>query len=261
MWQGTLPQLVRLTQDAYQIIKGINLNLIVSGPTIADGGDPQSTAPSFLQTFLQDGGEQYIDVIGFHGYLLPSQVMADEAELVSTGIGNILSVRSSLGLPNKPLWDTEGSWGPTTNLEDPDLEASFVARYYLLQATLVQRFYWYAYDYPIGTLWDATTMTLLEPGVAYGQVYNWMVGAMPAGGCTSNGSIYTCGFTRPGGYQALAVWDSSLTCSNGSCTTAAYTVPSGYIQYRDLTGNVTAISPNTQIQLSIKPILLENQNP
>ena len=66
MWQGTLPQLVRLTQDAYQIIKGINLNLIVSGPTIADGGDPQSTAPSFLQTFLQDGGEQYIDVIGFH---------------------------------------------------------------------------------------------------------------------------------------------------------------------------------------------------
>jgi len=261
MWRGTMPQLVRLTQDAYQIIKAINPNTIVTGPTVAGAGNPNSSAASFLQTFLQDGGGQYIDVIGFHGYLLPSQAMADEAELLSSGLDDLLSVLSAQNATNKPLWDTEASWALTTNLEDPDLQASFVARYYLLQDTVVQRFYWYAYDYPSGTLWDATTQTLLEPGIAYGQVYYWMVGATPAGACTEKGSIYTCGLTRPGGYQALAVWDSSLTCGNGSCQTAGFTAPSGYVQYRDLSGNVTLFPPNSQIQISIKPILLENQNP
>jgi hypothetical protein len=103
-------------------------------------------------------------------------------------------------------------------------------------------------------------MTLLEPGIAYGQVYNWMVGAVPSA-CATSGSIYTCGLTRSGGYQGLAVWDSSLSCSNGSCATTSYTVPSGYTQYRDLAGNVTSINSNSQIQIGIKPILLENQNP
>jgi hypothetical protein len=123
---------------------------------------------------------------------------------------------------------------------------------------MVQRFYWYAYDYPTGMLFNPTTMTLLEPGVAYGQVYKWLVGATPSSACSNTGSIYTCAFTRPGGYQALAVWDASLTCSNGICTTAGYTPPTGYAQYRDLTGKVTPIPANAQIQVGVKPILLEN---
>jgi uncharacterized protein (TIGR03437 family) len=260
-WRGTIPQLVRLTQDAYKIIKSINPSLVVTSPPVAMGGDPDSDAASFLQSFLASGGRNYVDVIGFHGYVLPTQATADEAELLLSGFANLAGVRSTQGLTSKPMWDTEGSWGLTTNLPDPDLEASFVARYYLMQATLVQRFYWYAYDYPSGTLFNSTTLTLLEPGFAYAQVYNWMVGTAPTGPCTNSRTVYSCGFTRSGGYQALAVWDSSQTCSNGVCTTSAYTPPSGYTQYRDLTGNVTAITANAQIQLGVKPILLENENP
>jgi hypothetical protein len=250
-----------MTQDAYQIIKSINPNLIVTSSPPGGGGDPGSTAPSFLQSLLQDGDGASVDVIGFHGYLNAGQATADQAELLSTAVTNLLQVRSGQGMSSKPVWDTEGSWGLSTGLTDPDLEASFVARYYLLQATMVQRFYWYSYDYPSGTLFNPTTMTLLEPGVAYGQVYNWMVGAVPSGACTNNGSIYTCALTRTGGYQARAVWDASKTCSNGICTTGPYTAPGGYAQYRDLTGKVTPISPNATIQIGVKPILLENQNP
>jgi uncharacterized protein (TIGR03437 family) len=257
-WRGTTPQLVRMTMDAYNIIKSINSSLTVVGPAPAGGGDPSSTASSFLQGFVQDGGGQYVDVIAFHGYLLPAQAMADQEELITTGIGEIAQAASSVA--SKPLWDTEGSWALSTNLEDPDLEVSFVARFYLLQDTTVQRAYWYSYADPSGTLYNESTMTLLEPGIAYGQVYNWMVGAVPSA-CATSGSIYTCGLTRSGGYQGLAVWDSSLSCSNGSCATTSYTVPSGYTQYRDLAGNVTSINSNSQIQIGIKPILLENQNP
>jgi uncharacterized protein (TIGR03437 family) len=260
-WKGTTAQLVRLTQDAYQIIKAINPKLTVTSPPAAGGGDPNSNAASFLQSFLAAGGGQSVDVIGFHGYLLASQSAADQAELLSTGLADLLQVRTAQGLANKPVWDTEGSWGLSTDLPDPDLEASFVARYYLLQASSVQRFYWYAYDYPTGMLFDPTTMTLLEPGIAYGQVYNWMVGATPTGACTASATLYTCGFTRPGGYRALAVWDPSLTCSNGVCTTASYIAAAGYTQYRDLTGKVTPISPNVPIPIGVKPLWLENQNP
>ena len=258
-WRGTTQQLVRMTQDANAIIKGVNPDLLIVSPPPAGGGDPTSTAASFLQGFLADGGGQYVDVIGFHGYLLPAQVEAGQVETVLSGLAGLESARSAVGLTSKPVWDTEGSWGLSTNLPDPDLEAAFVARYYLLQATYVQRFYWYAYDEGSGTLYDHTSKMLLEPGMAYAQVYDWLVGATPSGPCSNSGSIYSCGFTRPGDYQALAVWDSALTCSNGVCQTTSYTVPSGYQQYRDLAGNVNQIAGGS-IQISVKPLLLESES-
>lgn len=256
-WQGTTAQLIRMTQDAAQIIKSINPNLTVITPPPAGGGDPSSKAASFMQSFLQGGGAQNVDVIGFHGYLAPSEV--EQPSLISGGLRNLTQARSATST-NKPLWDTEGSWGPTVNLPQTNMQVAYVATFYLMQATYVQRAYWYAYDYTDGTLYDSSTHTLLPPGVAYGQVYKWMVGATPTGPCTNTGTVYSCGFTRPGGYQALAVWDSGLTCNNGTCQTNPFTPPAGYVQYRDLGANVNSIQGN-QVQISIQPIFLENMNP
>ncbi len=258
-WTGTPQQLVRLTQDASQIIKSINPNLTVISPPPAGAGDPSSTGDSYLQSFLQAGGGQYVDVIGFHGYLEPSNVT--QPQLLVSGLTSLLQTRSNLALGSKPLWDTEGSWAKNANLPDPDMDAAFLATYYLLQATSVQRFYWYAYDYPEGELYDPASGQLDEAGVAYGQVYSWMVGAVPTAPCAANGSIYTCAFTRPGGYQALAIWDSSLTCSGGICQTSDFPIPSGFVQYRDLSGALTPVSSGQSIPVSVKPVLLENQNP
>lgn len=62
--------------------------------------------------------------------------------------------------------------------------------------------------------------------------------------------VYTCDLTRPGGYQAQAVWDTE-----GSST---YTVPSQFTQYGDLTGHTYALPSNHQVTIGDKPILLEN---
>src|SRR5438552_5505348 len=45
--------------------------------------------------------------------------------------------------------------------------------------------------------------TLKPAGIAYGNVENWMIGAIMDQPCaaTSGTGIWTCGFTRPGGYQ------------------------------------------------------------
>src|ERR1700734_3553324 len=85
---------------------------------------------------------------------------------------------------------------------------------------------------------------------------------MPAP-CTANGgstyaAVYTCELTRPGGYTALAVWDTTQTCSNSVCTYSNYTPNSQYTQYRNVAGTVTSITPGQTVQIGAEPILLEN---
>ena len=135
-----------------------------------------------------------------------------------------------------------------------------MARHYLLLWSLgVSSYEWYAWDYngtdwQDGQLWTYSTRGPLNAaGIAYQQLYYWMVGAVMSQPATNQGSVYTCGFTRPGGYQALAVWNTNRT------STSSFTVPSGYVQYRDLAGNLYSISGST-VTIGIEPILLENMN-
>ena len=166
-----------------------------------------------------------------------------------------------------PLWDTEASWGLDTVLPDANMQAGSVARLYLLNAANgVARLYWYGWDFTNrGTLWQTTSSTNCETqnnggyiclaGTAYGQVYNWLSGAVLSG-CSSSGTIWTCNLARPGGYLAQVMWDSSRTCSNGVCQTTPYTPPSQFIEYRDLNGNTFIVTGS--VPLGAEPIILEN---
>ena len=61
----------------------------------------------------------------------------------------------ALRVSQNPLWDTEGSWGDTKSgvITDPDFQAAFVAKDYLLHwSNVIPRFYWYAWD---GETWGA----------------------------------------------------------------------------------------------------------
>jgi hypothetical protein len=131
----------------------------------------------------------------------------------------------------------------------------------LAQQGVVQRFYWYHYDYPEGTLFDTSTNTLTKAGVAYGQVFDWTTGAAITQACAFQGgsSVWTCPFVRQNGFQAMAVWDSNQSCSNGNCTTSNFTPPSNMIKYRDLSGNTVSITPGSAVAIGAKPIWLTNQ--
>jgi hypothetical protein len=65
-------------------------------------------------------------------------------------------------------------------------------------------------------------------------------------------STWTCGLSRPGGYQAQAIWNTAATLS--------YTPPAKFTQYRDLAGNVFPITGGS-IMIGVKPILLETFPP
>jgi hypothetical protein len=253
-WAGTTAQLVRMTQDAASVAKGIDPKVLIVGPAETGEGGGLFVKMNWLDGFLAAGGGQYIDVVAFHGYPY------GHPEDVIPRIGNTQTVMLNHGQQGKPIFDTEGSWGVFSNLTDPDLQAAFTGRYYLVQISKgINRLYWFAWDttntgdfYVLGT-----SNTLNKSGVAYQQIHQWMVGATPSGPCASSGTVWTCTFTRPNGYQATAVWDTSQTCSSGVCTTSTYAVPTGFIQYRDLSGNLTTITAS-QAPIGLKPILLES---
>jgi len=313
-WEGTNQQLVRMMQDARCIIIG---NLGGSQTTEASGGQtcaqvlqsvslsaPTDPSALFLSPntgvgnthiFLgawdsymsTPGASDAADGYAFHLYKTKPD-MPVESRMLPALLAFEADPTVAAGMQDgKPVWGTEGSWQDNSGLPDPDDQAAYVARDYLLISSVanIQRFYWYALDEACttpgcnNTLDAGGTGTLLIPpgqstctnptgciqeaGIAYGQVYNWMVGAKQSTPCKNiQGTIWTCGFTRqsPSGYQAEAIWDTSQTCSNGTCTTAPQSVPSGYVQYRDLAGNVTQIGNSTTVSVGEKPILLENMS-
>lgn len=260
-WSGTAAQLATMAADARAIIKSLDPNAqVTTPPPVGPGSTCPMSISCFFSTYFAPpvSGGQSADVVTFHGY--PPPGVNPSPESIATTASTLVTILTTNGLISKPLFDTEASWATDRNITNSDQQAAFVGSFYLLHWPRVSRLYWYAYDNQShGTLWDSTTRQLNAAGVAYQQVYNWMVGATVSACSASNGSVYTCAMTRNNGaYQALAVWDSSQTCANG-CTTSNYTPPAGYLSYKDLAGNTTPISAGQAIAISAKPILLQNQ--
>jgi len=266
MWQGTDAQLVRMTQDARCVILGAGCNAQSNYTQTAIDPSARITSPGFvaapttrlstaLDSYLKSGGGQYVDVIAFHAYVGYSP---NQPELVVSQAASVKSVAFTNGQQNKPLFNTEGSWGGKTVISDQDQQVSWLSRYLILQQSSgLARSYWYSWDGAATPLWSKTGGTEIG-GTTYGEVSNWLVGASLTSPCAASGSVWSCAYTRAGGYKSLAVWDASQTCSSGTCTTSNFTVPSGYVYSRDLAGIKTRIGGST-VPIGSKPILLENQ--
>ncbi len=258
VFTGTVAQMVALTQTVYNDVRAGDPNALIAGPS--------STDADWLLSYFQAGGPTGVDIIDLHGYPNVGQDDSPEAIVGFKSVNPKVNM-ASIGLQNKPIWDSENSWGGPLANPDPDYRASFVARSLFEQWSVgMQVNYWYGWDEPVwGTLWTPTGGETLA-GTTYGIVEGWMLGATMPYPCSENGgtywlAVYTCDLTRTGGYQARAVFDTNQTCNNGVCTTSAYTPDPKYVQYRDITGAIYPISPGETVQIGLKPILLENQNP
>jgi hypothetical protein len=257
-WQGNNAQMLRMAQDAYGIIKSINPNAIVTTPSPSTG---IHGVANWMGPYLALGGGNYADIISFHGYSWSSTwgVWPQPEDIVPL-VDNLKAQLVLYGQSKKPLWCTEGSWGDTSGngFTDVDMRAAFLARHYILQESEgVVRYYWFAWDNAGDGLWSASS-GVAKAGTAYQQVESWLVGLTPTGKCAQNGTVWTCNYTKSGGYQAEAIWDTSKTCSSGSCTTKSTKVGSQYTHYKDI-GGITHTVKQSSVPVGAKPILLYNQ--
>ena len=268
-WQGTLKQMLRMASDLRTIALSIDPNAVILSPS---GGIRYANDTKWFQQYYSGGGGNYADVITYHGYVDKFGQHPDPESLITylNQKGGLLSTLQTTGQNGKPLWDTEASWGVATccGFTDLDLEAGFVARFYVVHQLLnTSRFYWYEWNGFAGTLWkqDPVNFTgpgsLLIPGHAYQQIYNWLVGNTLDTSCKPTGTVWACNVTGANGYQGQIVWDTSKTCHDHVCTTSQYTFNSIYIQYVDLAGNVTSTSGLQTVPIGYKPILLQNMTP
>ena len=264
-WAGTQAQMLRMASDAYTLVKLADPDALVLSPPVSY----DMALRNWMKPYLQAGGGQYADIIGVHGYVSIPGVSCPNNCPVPENVGKTLDDARALmvanGQQNKPLFDTEGSWGITAHVTDPDIQVAFTGRYYLIQLAGTatskgfDRFYWYGWDIKSGEMFYNTSESeVTVVGIAYQQIYDWTIGSTLSP-CIANGTRWTCGVTRSGEYQALAIWDTSQSCGNGVCSTVDVTVDPTFVQYRDLAGNLTPISGNT-VPVGSKPILLENRS-
>lgn len=275
-WTGSYNDMVRLAAAAYPIIHTDPYSILLT-PSVAGpfGGTSPTDGATWMSNYLDAGGYLYADGGSWHGYIaqrgvtpypMPEQDVTDGCVLFKTCFGSIVtkaytmrSVFDSHGLAGVPMYNTEGSWG-NGNVTDPDLQAAWLARWYLLQAgiaasTNLQTAHWYTWGGGAAQTWGGIENddgTPSEAGVAYGTVYNWLVGsiiAQPCAAISEGSSVWTCEITLANGQPAEAVWDTS----GGS---SSYTFPTGYSQYQDLGGNLYPLSGQENVTVEARPILL-----
>jgi hypothetical protein len=288
-WIGTYGESARMCSDMVQTVKNQCNDCVTLIPDVAaaTAGDTKANGDSrsydewvknFLIAYRQYGN--YPDAGAFHPYaarthgIVPAPFPetfagsgcpheARSPACPDTLLGKIDTMRSLMeqnGMAGRPLWATEGGWGTNGEMPDPDAQAAYVARWLILQASAgVQRAYWYMWDAGSnpeswGGLWDDPGGTH-KAGIAYGQVYNWLVGATFTKPCSADHDVWTCDLTLPGGKQGRIVWNASR--SYDARSSRNYAVGTQFTQLRDLSGNQLAITGGS-VGVGTKPVLLEN---
>lgn len=313
-WRGTFAQMLRMTQDlrclakgntndpitglnttcgsagygAIGLAPGISISVGNAGPMPFDNG-PQTMA-NYLYcnqspppgSFCNYGsaGSASTDLIEGHAYFNSGNVLPEEV------IGALATQASLLSTADaqKPYFVGEGGWSTNNLVTDPDLQAAYVARWYLsiLISGVGNRAYWWSWELSgpngEGGLWSPVALTtgpsictVPDPiggfyctgGISYLQAVKWLSGATITGitcpGDCSNPSsgVFTVNIQRPGGYQAQIAWDNSAVphCANPQCGTTAIIPPAFAVQWRDLGGNSFAGLPES---VGASPIILEN---
>ena len=259
-WGGTNAQLIRMARDARSILLSADPSAVIVSPS------SYMKTPKhqhWMEKYLQDGGGESADVIAFHGYVNNGRagVYPEAAEILSA-VETLRRLMKREGLESKPIFDTEASWGRASTMGfegNDEFESGFLAQFYLLHWSAgVSRFYWYAWNNEqFGTLWTpeagdpSRAGHLHEAATAYKQIYNWMVGATMNAPCSAAGDgVWTCGLTRPGGYEAVAVWSLSGNKS--------YSSNPRFKKADDLSGSTSSITGG-KVNIGFKPLLLHNQ--
>jgi len=287
-WVGSIAQLARLTEDANCIITGRGVihenGNGTATPCTATAIDPTAqivmssahakgsaldygqnelycnNSPSGLQLPCPNPPNAIataVDIINFHmkpgnetGKNCPAPTLCTPESALQWYFSNIRSILQPAELA-KPLWNGEAQYSSTGFINayaDPDMAASFMPRFYLLNWTLgLNGMAWY---------YAAASAEPVEAQTSYQQTYNWLVDASLVTPCAASGTVWSCTI-QTGGTQHLIMWDTSQSCSNGSCTTANQKVASQWTQYQDMTTASTPINISGNIvPVGIKPVVL-----
>jgi len=243
---GSTEQMFELAREAHEILKPLDPEIAIVSPSATDG----KHGAAWLADYFALGGVDYSDIIGFHFYVGPGEGPEDAIPVIQ----EVQQVMSDYGVADKPLWNTEAGWLGDQPFEDPQTSVAYVARAYILNwASGVERLYWYDWDFnPIVRLHlvKEDNKTLTPAGVAYGEIYDWLVGARMDECHSDLRYTWTCQLTRDRDYQAWILWNPDRSSS--------FSVPEEWkvAQVRYLNGERRRFQ-GSKVEIGPTPILLE----
>jgi fibronectin type 3 domain-containing protein len=248
-WTGTPAQLATMVKDAYSIIHTLDPKAKVVGPT-------PSTANQYGVHFLPDyyaaGAANAQDIVGLHAYLYNGSSFATNPSGITTSISQLQKLMSTYGISSKPIWFTEGSWSGSnsSSLSDSQKAAYLAQEYMLMWSTgAVSRYYWYAWDSDLGTLWTPSG-GMTQAGITYNQLADWLIGSTHASNpCSEDSSgTWTCSLTLSTGYPGEIIWNAN--------TSKTITVDASFLTSRTLTNSTVHSISNHQVSIGPLPVLI-----
>jgi polysaccharide biosynthesis protein PslG len=248
-WTGTPAQLVTMAEDAYAIIHSLDPKAKLVGPSASTANQ---YGVHYLPAYYAAGGATPQDIVGLHAYLYTGSSFSTSPAAITTSISQLQKLLATYQISNKPIWFTEGNWnadggGPLTDAQ----KAAYLAQEYMLiwSTDAVDRYYWYSWDSAKGTLWSPST-GLTQPGTAYDQLANWLIGSTHAANPCTTGSdgTWTCTLTLSTGYPAGIIWNPSFS--------KTITVGAEFATSRTLTNGTVSSIANHQVTIGPLPILI-----
>jgi hypothetical protein len=216
LYTGSIKKLVELTRIARETLHAVDPAIRVVSPSFVfyDRGVER------LDEFLAAGGGDYVDVIGFHFY-----VVGRTPEALVPLVQAVRAVMVRHGVDAKPLWNTESGWlianehepvNPVkagfprgTEVLSAPLAPAYVARALVLGRALgLERFYWYAWDNAVLGLAEEQGRRPKPAAQAHAQVYRWLQGAVLESCDTQDGQLWICALRR-GEARAWLVWHAA----------------------------------------------------
>ncbi len=220
---GTMANLITIQQAIYTPTKAFDPAILVLSPPY----NSLQAAALYFGQFLDAGGGQYCDVIGFHGYPDVGITSPSTYQSYWTQFKAMLAAK---GQGAKPIWNTEyNALNDTVDKRVTWIGWSSILDY----ANGVARRFVYAWDQTGYQLWNADVApsgTINTAGIAYQQVMNWLLNAT-AQPAVLNGNVWTCLLQRNGN-PAIAAWTD-----NGAA--GSFVPPHWASAYKDLAGATT----------------------
>jgi fibronectin type 3 domain-containing protein len=248
-WTGTPAQMATMVKDAYAIIHSLDPKAKVIGPTPSTANQ---YGVHFLPNYYAAGAANAQDIVGLHAYLYNGSSFATNPSGITTSISQLKKLMATYGISSKPIWFTEGSWSgsDSSSLSDSQKAAYLAQEYMLMWSTgAVSRYYWYAWDSRLGTLWTPSG-GMTQAGHSYNYLAEWLIGSTHASSpCKEDSSgTWTCSLTLSTGYPGEIIWNAN--------TSKTITVDASFLTSRTLVNSTVHSISNHQVSIGPLPVLI-----
>jgi polysaccharide biosynthesis protein PslG len=253
-WQGSVAEYVNLLRETYTTIKSVDPNAVVMN------GGCSNLDLNWFNQFLDQGGAQYADVLGFHPYA--ARASLDNGDYQRNDLAHFNAIQERTG---KSWWFTEIGWSSASGsgVGSEQAQASYMIRQYVESLDYpgldIRHVFWYDF-HDDGTdpgnsennygLIRNDWATPKFSYTAYRQMTAHLNGATPQGAVDAGaGTAYR--FVRDG-----TVVDVLWGTGHASLPTA-----SGQAQAFDMAGNLLPVDVSgSQIHLTIggDPVFVEH---